>query len=433
MMRRLAVLAFFLLALLASSGAHAGGFAFLWQRTNTAIESNPVITVMANTFDNDDQLKDVWSISQPNLQDVDYGDCFQLVLAASAKYIVGKDKKADEFLRKYGICVEWYKPSETGSIPYRYDRSKEAIEFNAVHRLPPTDPTDGNSPSKVDFYPAEVLNWNTYIQGANVKTAWLRIVNGSRLTKELELLGLIRFTTVSHDDVWIPIQVVFVTRPPKVESRSESREDRSAEISRNVNNIREIIADLQSRDAAIWQAYCAGQKVQDERLDQIEACLGQIRVALGDLTVRDDVLLSFITANAARDDTQDARLDRMETAREQFRASYRSTPAQPATTPAVPKMVHFRIAFVRASGQSMRTTASTAGLPLVAVQMECREDGRLITGYIQDGIAEYLQTGIASGTSMVFRVRQLNSRWSDPITITVTNAMEAKVTVVPVQ
>lgn len=206
-----------LLVVLASSPSHAEGapiptvtntsssgfVGFFLQMTHQEISQIPFIQIGVNEYRRDGGV-DVWAMEQPWRKEVGYGNPVQVRLVANVQSVIdyAKAKKSKKITRP--ITTKWHRPNETGTPPWQDDS----------HQLKPSDPTDGMSPSVETFFPAQVLNRNTYIAGWNSKTWWLQITNGDQILDELRLFGLpfLSIKTVQNRDLWIPVTWGFVVR-----------------------------------------------------------------------------------------------------------------------------------------------------------------------------------------------------------------------------
>jgi len=429
MFKRLAILAFFLLAVMVSTGANASGLFGTASETGVAVTAplyseNPSEQFATGELQFDAMYRDVnvWSYDGATGE-------------YAGSYPTGMGADNDIVLHFYpniltsNLAVEAVAVGEAelvGKLAYVYDKKSKTFEFKAMDGLFPIGRDENGR------FAGNIVLDKSVPEGSHVMRVYALVRDARRVDKALliffhwarkgpgaGLVDTLRFRT----ERWLAD-----TPAPDANYLTDL-------LCRAGNGgTGQVFSRLITADQADADRIAAEAQERQRALDANAALIEEAsRVAnsqsdaIGALTANQQKLTAGIDANTQGIADLGARVGALENW-----AANASQPAeQPAITPTTAQMVRFRIAFVRASGQSMRATASTAGLPLVAVQMEYR-DGVLKTGYLQGGVAEYLNTGIASGTVMVFRACQLNGRWSDPITLTITEAMEGQVMVVPV-
>lgn len=213
----LAPLAMVFAALLVNAApAHAGGFFVLWHTTKQASELTPIATIMADITGADGTFKGAWGAADPKAPNIEFGDRVTMFFGSAVRTTIrpgdnnGQRRDSDEFQAKFGPRCEWFRPAKDGRAPYRMSHTVDAGEFNDDHRLPLYDAKDGNSPATAMYGPGENICWENYKVGSNIKTVWLRIVNGARFATLYDSVG---GSVVHHDDLMIAIQVVFVVYP----------------------------------------------------------------------------------------------------------------------------------------------------------------------------------------------------------------------------
>lgn len=198
----------------ATSASAAGAFYLTTQVTRQNDELGPVATVMADVIRRDGKYLGSWGQKDPNMPSIKDGDRVGFLLASAIKTVVRKNgRDADRFLGQNGIRTEWYRPCAEGDIPYRYAGDQRSVAFNNAQRLQPVDPSDGNSAVRAVFGPGQTC-WNAYEVGSNIKSFWMRFVNGAtdRAVRDW-LFGLVTTANVHHNDLWIQIHLVFVVEP----------------------------------------------------------------------------------------------------------------------------------------------------------------------------------------------------------------------------
>lgn len=211
------LVAMFAALLSAVCPAQAGGFMVLWHTTKSSTQQNPVATVMADIIKPDGNYKGSWGAADPSAPAIKWGDRLDFLLASAIRTTArpgdnnGKRRESDEFQAKFGVRTEWYKPCRDGGIPYRYEHTPAAGEFNENHLIAKIDPKNGNSPSKYSWGPCATTGVEAYRLGSNVITSWVRVLNGSRDATVRDFL--LQFAIVHHDDAWIQIQIIFVVEP----------------------------------------------------------------------------------------------------------------------------------------------------------------------------------------------------------------------------
>lgn len=205
-------------ALLSAAPAKAGGFVLLWHTTKESSKINSVVSVLASITGEDGAFKGSWGAADPNSPNFEFGSRIEFLFGAAVTSTARPGeyqythRDCDTFLAKFGPRCEWYKPSRDGGIPYRYALTRESDEWNAIHRINKIDPADGNSAAKAMFTPGNEPGWDKYTIGPNMKSVWLRILNGARDATVRDIFG-IQVSDVNHDDAWVQMYIQFTVYP----------------------------------------------------------------------------------------------------------------------------------------------------------------------------------------------------------------------------